>query len=63
MHFGYLGASASYSGEKQARDALAIVALFREYSAALDGKHPFTEAQFKTLADSPSGAADGRDFR
>jgi hypothetical protein len=24
MHFGYLGASASYSGEKQARDALAI---------------------------------------
>ena len=35
----------------QARDAVAIVALFREYEAALAGKHPFSAAQLKTLAE------------
>ena len=35
----------------QARDAVALVALFREYADALAGRHPFTDVQFKTLAD------------
>lgn len=34
-----------------ARDAVAIVALFRESEATLGGKHPFTAAQFKILAE------------
>lgn len=34
----------------EARDCVAIVAVFEEHRDALAGKHPFTEAQFKTLA-------------
>ncbi len=34
-----------------ARDAVAIVALFREFDATLAGKHPFTAAHFKILAE------------
>ena len=34
-----------------ARDAVAIVALFRESEATLAGKHPFTAAHFKVLAE------------
>ena len=34
----------------QARDAVAIVGLFRECEAALAGRHPFDAAHFETLA-------------
>lgn len=35
-----------------ARDALAIVALFDEYSEALKARHPFTRSQFTALAET-----------
>jgi len=35
----------------EANDAVAIVALFREYAVKLQGKHPFSEAFLQTLAD------------
>ncbi len=34
----------------EARDALTITAVFKEFSEALNGKHPFTPAQLATLA-------------
>lgn len=35
----------------EARDAVALVALFREFDGALAGKHPFAAAHFKALAE------------
>ncbi len=35
----------------EARDCVALVALFREYATALTNRHPFTDEQFKTLTD------------
>lgn len=35
----------------EARDCVALVALFREYATALTNRHPFTDEQFKTLTE------------
>lgn len=56
----------------EAQDAVAIVALYREYATELKGKHPFDDAYLQQLADDgnwllgalvPKGAAPNKEGR